>query len=152
MYGIIKDVITAGNFKLEETKHKVKKLYLWGDITEAQADELIALMARNLSADAERPETVELVNRLADKIAKIEAEIATLKAGDGASEPTEEYPVWQAWNGLPGSGYDYDQIVRHPETGVLWQSKYTGGKNTWEPGVLGTEQVWVRYIPENMEE
>ena len=53
MYEIIKNVISAGGYKLAEIQHKVKKLYILGDLTEEQADELLAMAAAGVSTDAE---------------------------------------------------------------------------------------------------
>ena len=42
MYDILKSVISAGGYKLAEIQHKIKKLYILGDLTEEQADEIRA--------------------------------------------------------------------------------------------------------------
>ena len=41
MYEVLKSVISAGGYKLADIQHKVKKLYVIGDLTEAQMDELL---------------------------------------------------------------------------------------------------------------
>ena len=45
MFELIKSVISAGGYKLAEIQHKIKKMYFYNDLTEAQMDELLALAA-----------------------------------------------------------------------------------------------------------
>lgn len=145
MYEVIKDAISAGGYKLADTQRKIKKLYFLGDLTEAQLDELLALASAGVSADAERPETLAMIQSLAERIAALEAEVKALKGG--ASEDQTEYPEWKPWD---GSSKDYQKgaIVSHKDS--LWLSTYEG-QNVWEPDALGTENMWVLYDPTEAE-
>lgn len=58
MFDIIKSAISAGGYKLTDIMRKIKKLYILGDLTEAQTDELLAMASGGVSTDAERPEKI----------------------------------------------------------------------------------------------
>ena len=137
MYNVLKAVISAGGYKLSEIQYKVKKLYATGDLTEEQMDELLALASGGISADAERPEVLEMLKSLSDRIEVLEKK---LTPGDDPEEPAE-YEKWQPWDGISNK-YQYGAIVSHG--GKLWQSNYEG-QNVWEPGAPGTETLWVVY-------
>lgn len=139
MYDILKSVISAGGYKLADIQHKVKKLYILGDLTEEQMDELLAMASGGISADAERPETLALIQTLAEKIKTLEARMDAYDGGNGEEQP--EYPAWKPWNGI-SNDYQKGAIVSH--NGDLWQSDYDG-QNVWEPGTPGTESLWVKY-------
>ena len=135
MYNVMKSVISAGGFKLAEILHKIKKLYAIGDLTEEQMDELMRMATGGISADAERPEVMVMLQNLADRIEALEK-----KSGEPGEDPTE-YEVWKPWDGISNK-YQYGAIVSHGEK--LWQSTYNG-QNVWEPGAPGTETLWVVY-------
>lgn len=148
MYEILKSVISAGGYKLADIQRKVKKLYVLGDLTEEQMDELLALAAVGISTDAERPETLKMIQSIADRIAAVEARVKALEGGGDegnadAGEDTESpaYRKWKAWDGI-SNDYQPGAIVSH--NGALWQSVYNG-QNVWEPGAPGTEALWVKY-------
>ena len=139
MYNIFKNRIAAGGFKLVDIQYRIKKLYALGDLTEEQTDELLSLSQQHASVDAERPETLAMLKSLSDRIATIEEK---LEAGETPSDtPAEEYDVWEPWNGVSNK-YQPGAIVTH--NGKLWKSIHTG-QNTWEPGTVGTERLWVEY-------
>lgn len=145
MYDIFKNRIAAGGYQLADIQHRMKKLYAQGDLTEEQLDELLVLSQGNASADAERPEALAMLRKLADRVEAVEKKLA-------AKEDTEteqaEYEAWVAWDGISDK-HQYGAIVSHK--GKLWQSAYNG-QNVWEPGTAGTESLWVEYTPENEEE
>lgn len=142
MFEIIKNVISNGGYKLTDIQHKVKKFYMMGDLTEAQMDELLVLASAGVSADAERPETLVLIQTLAEKVKALEARMDAYDGGNGEEQP--EYPAWKPWDGI-SKDYQKGAIVSH--NGDLWQSDYAG-QNVWEPGTPGTEALWVKYIEE----
>ena len=45
----------------------------------------------------------------------------------------------------PPNGYDLKEKCIH--IGWIWESTYEQGKNCWEPGAQGTEQVWKKIRP-----
>lgn len=145
MYSTIKDVISSGSFKLAEIQYRVKKLYIWGDLTEEQADELIAMAQEKASAASERPEVLTMLRNLDARIKVIEKKLSAQE--DTSSGESQEYETWVAWDGISNK-YQKDAIVRHGDK--LWQSVFNG-QNVWEPGAVGTENMWVEYTPETEE-
>lgn len=141
MYEVIKSVIAVGGYKLAEIQYKVKKLYILGDITEEQMDELLSLAAGGVSTDAERPENLKLIENLAAEIEALKGRVAALEGAEDDGGETEEYPAWKAWDGI-SKDYQKGAIVSH--NGELWQSVFTG-QNVWEPGAAGTDFLWVKY-------
>ena len=119
----------------------MKKLYALGDLTEEQLDELLTLSQKNVSADAERPEMLIMLQELA---ARVEAVEKKLTAQEDTETEQPEYEAWAAWDGISDK-YQSGAIVSH--NGKLWQSVFNG-QNVWEPGTAGTESLWVEYTPE----
>ena len=142
MYNILKNLIPAGGYKLTELQYKIKKMYLTGDIDEAQMDELLAMALGNISADAERPETVVMIQNLHTAIEALTARVKALEEGESQESESEEgYPAWEPWDGISNE-YQFGSIVKH--SGALWISEYVG-QNVWEPGTPGTEGMWRIY-------
>ena len=139
MYEVIKSVISAGGYKLGEIQHKVKKLWLQGDLTEKQADQLLTLASQGATPDAERPELLSMIQNLSEKVNALVAEVAALKGASGTNEPdSEEYEVWKPWDGISNK-YQTGAIVSHG--GKLWISTCSG-QNVWEPGTVDS-QFWI---------
>lgn len=141
MYEIIKAVISTGGYKLAEIQHKIKKLYILGDLTEEQMDGLLAMTQQNATASAERPETLALIQNLADRVAAVEKALAAKEDTSEGGTEAEKYEAWTAWDGISDK-YQPGAIVSH--NGQLWRSVHSG-QNTWEPGTVGTERLWVIY-------
>lgn len=146
MFKIMQSVIHAGNFKLADMRYKVNKLYVQGDLTEEQADQLMALASGGVSPDAERPETLKLIQTLSDKITALEDRVKKLEGGgedpDVPVDPDApvEHPEWTPWDGI-SSDYQPGAIVKH--NGKVWISTFAG-QNVWEPGVVGVG-FWEEY-------
>ena len=138
MYEIVKSVISAGDYKLADIQHKIKKLFVMGDLTEKQADELLAMASQGVSVDAERPETLQMIQTLAGEIKTLKERVMAL---EGGNEEQTEHPAWKAWDGI-SKDYQKGAIVSH--NGELWQSVFNG-QNVWMPGAPGTESLWVKY-------
>lgn len=142
MFEILKSVIINGGYKLTEIQKKIKKLYVLGDLSEEQTDELLSMVSVGVSTDAERPEMLKLIQTLADKIESIESRLKALETPSGdESESTEEYEIWQPWDGISNK-YQNGDIVKH--NNKLWVSNFNG-QNVWEPGTPGTESLWVLF-------
>ena len=140
MYNVIKSVIAAGGFKLAEIQYRIKKLYAQGDLTEEQMDELLAAASDGVSANAERPETLQMLRDMSDRMDELEKRLSALD-GIGGEEPSA-YPAWQRWDGISDQ-YRAGAIVSHG--GKLWQSVYVG-QNVWEPGAAGIDdRFWIEY-------
>lgn len=142
MYDILKSVISAGGYKLADIQHKIKKMFVLGDLTEEQMDKLLAMAAGGISPEAERPETLQLIETLAGEIKKLQERVTALEGGVGDSgEEQTGHPAWKSWDGI-SKDYQNGAIVSH--NGELWQSIYDG-QNVWEPGTPGTDNLWVKY-------
>jgi hypothetical protein len=137
MYNVLKSVISAGGFKLADIQYKVKKLYVTGDLSEDQMDELMRLASVGVSPDAERPEVLEMLRGLDERIKALEEK---MKDQSGETEEPAEYEQWQPWDGISNK-YQNGAIVIH--NGVVYES-YFAGQNVWEPGAVGTENLWVK--------
>lgn len=152
MYNVIKSVIAAGGYKLADIQHKVKKMHIMGDLTEEQMDELMALASAGVSPDAERPETIAMLQTLLEKIEALELRVKNLETAGDNTEPENpenpdapvEYPAWEPWNGISNQ-YQPGAIVTH--NGQIWESTFQG-QNVWEPGAQGTENLWVIHTEE----
>ena len=154
MYDVFKSRIAAGGYKLTDIRYRIKKLYAYGDLTEEQMDELLALASAGVSADAERPETLAMFQSLSDRVAAVEAIVKALQGGneegdaDGESAENPTYPEWKPWDGI-SKDYQKGAVVSY--NGELWESVFDG-QNVWAPGAAGTENLWVKYqTPENGE-
>lgn len=142
MYNILKDRISAGGFKLTEMQSKAKKLYAMGELDDEQLDELMELSQRNATPEAERPETLEMLRTLTERVEAVEKKLATQE--DTGAE-SAGYQAWKPWDGISDQ-YQPGSIVSH--NGKLWKSVHTG-QNTWEPGAVGTERLWTEYTEED---
>ena len=147
MYGILKTHIAAGGYKLSEIQHKVKKLYVLGDLTEAQMDELLSMATQGVSTDAERPELLIMLRKLSARIDAHDLRLAALEGDTDDSEEPAACEEWESWDGVSDK-YQQGAIVTH--NGQLWQSVYNG-QNVWEPGTAGTETLWAEYTPDTEE-
>ena len=138
MYELIKSIILAGGYKLEDIQHKAQKMYILGAITESQMDELFALASAGVSTDAERPDTLAMFQAMSQRIDALEERLAAL---EGKEPEPEEYEEWKPWDGVSNK-HQPGAIVRH--NGKLWESTFNG-QNVWEPGAVGTEALWKEY-------
>lgn len=81
MKEFIKSVIAKGDYKLEELEVKIKKLYVLGDLTEAEMDELLVLAADSV----DNSKQVDMFTKLVDLEHRVEAletaDLATWKQG-----------------------------------------------------------------------
>lgn len=135
MFEILKSVIMSGNCKLAESQYKIKKLYILGDLTEAQMEELLALTCEHAVPEQERPQILEMLQQLSFRVNTLEEQIAALKGESGANTG---FASWIPWDGL-SEQYQKGSVVCH--NGKLWQSVYNG-QNVWEPGTVG-DQFWI---------
>lgn len=78
MYDFIKDFISKGDYKLDELEVKIKKLFILGDLTEAEMDELLTLAAESVRDEAQ----VDLFQMVVD----LQHRVRNLE--------TKDFPVW----------------------------------------------------------
>ena len=141
MYKVLKSVISAGGFKLADIQYKVKKLYATGDLSEEQLDELLAMASMGVSTAAERPEVMEMLRSLDERIKALEDK---LEGNSGNTEAPAEHEAWKPWDGISDK-YQKGSVVSHKDQ--IWESIYEG-QNVWEPGAVGTDSLWVIYEKE----
>lgn len=81
MKEFIEQVIAKGDYKLDELETKIKKLYVLGDITESEMDELLTLAADSVDNSAQ----VNMFTMIVDLQHRVEAletaDFAIWKAG-----------------------------------------------------------------------
>ena len=81
MKEFIEQVIAKGDYKLDELEAKIKKLYVLGDLTEAEMDELLVLAADSVDNSAQ----VNMFTMIVDLQHRVEAletaDFAIWKAG-----------------------------------------------------------------------
>jgi len=110
MYDVLKSVISVGDYKLAEIQRKAKKLFVLGDLNEDQLDDLLVMASSSVSAEAERPETLELIHALAEKVHVLET-LVKKSAGENSDEQTG-YPAWKPWDGI-SKDYPQGAVVSH---------------------------------------
>lgn len=141
MYEIIETAILTGGYDLQAMASKIDAMYAADRLTADEWQKLRKLCLDHLRPEDTRPELQQQLEYLADRVTALEAQVAALI--EGASGGTEEdYEDWQQSIAGLTNKYQQGAIVRH--NGKLWQSAYPG-QNVWEPGVLGTETLWVEY-------
>lgn len=140
----LQNVINSKNYKLLDVQRKIKELWASGDLADEDKNELLAQAESNLNPEAERPEIMEMLKKLSDRIAALEAKHAAGDEGNDGEENTENIPAWKPWDGI-SKDYVYGAKVAHK--GKIWISKFQG-QNTWEPGVVGTENLWIEWADE----
>ena len=136
MFDIIRSVLSAGGYRLADMQYKIKKLYALGDLTEKEADQLLALASVGATAEAERPEILAILTGLAEKIAGLEERLKTLEGG----EEDSGIAAWKSWDGI-STDYQPGAVVTHK--GKTWISTFRG-QNVWEPGMVD-ETFWEEY-------
>lgn len=139
---ILENVIKSGKFDLARATTLIESGYVAGEYTEEERQELLNLRDQHLKPESQAPEMMQVLLRLEEKYAALEARVAELEKGkaDEPGEETETYPAWEPWNGMDNRYQPGDKVIHN---GFVWESRYAG-QNTWEPGTLGTEQLWVK--------
>ena len=135
MYETFLSIITSGDYKLPDITKKINTMWITGNLTDDHRDNLLSQAAEHLDPETERPENIEMLEKLAERITDLEQRLAKL---EGKTEETG-YPEWVPWDGL-SDNYQNGAIVAH--NGKLWKSTHVG-QNVWEPGTTGTESLWV---------
>ena len=81
MKEFIEQIIAKGDYKLDELEAKIKKLYILGDLTETEMDELLVLAADSV----DNSKQVDMFAKLVDLEHRVEAletaDLATWKPG-----------------------------------------------------------------------
>ena len=145
MYNIIKNEIKSGR-KMTEVKRLTDIAMNAGAITEAQYNELRREAEAAANPDENQPELRAMVIALEARVKALEEKAGTSAAPEQPEEGAEAsaYPAWEPWNGYEYK-YNGGEIVTHK--GEIWKNNLEGKPNTWEPGTVGTETLWIKYTP-----
>lgn len=110
MRDFIEQVIAKGDYKLDEMETKIKRLYVLGDLTESEMEELLALAANSVDNSAQ----VDMFAMIVDLQHRVEA------------LETADFPVWKA-----GYVTRRGEIVKFDldGDGVLDYCMYAGGRS-----------------------
>ena len=113
---ITKNIIEKGGYVLEDVEQKIKKLYLLGDLTEADMEELLLLAAESVDNSAQ----IDMFQKIVDLEHRVEA------------LETADYAVWS-------SGYvtKKGEIVKYDidADGVPDLCMYDGGRTETALGI-----------------
>lgn len=144
MYEVLKRTIIASGYNLEDMIAKISKFYAYGQITEAQYDELTALAYQYVTPDAQKADLETRIESIQKHILELEARIKALEEGatpDPQPEPEPvEIPEWQAWDGVKyPPGYQTGEKVT--KDGKIWESQIDN--NIYVPGAPGIyDNIW----------
>ena len=112
MYEIIKNVLNAKEYELATMLTKIKTLWVEGDISDTQKEELVELARTNAKPENSYAPLQNQINTLFDNMKELAQEIAALKNGGVApEEPTEEYPEYVQPTGAHDSYKVGDKIT-----------------------------------------
>ena len=137
MYDIVKNVIISGDFRLSDMQTKIDTLWVQGDLTEDERNELIANYQTICQTGIRSSRTDRIVKQLLAKYESLDERVTKLENGGVTPEPPTgvEIPVWEPWDGISDQ-YQYGAVV------TVDQKYYISvhqGQNTWMPGSMGTE-------------
>lgn len=109
MFEVIKNVINSKNFELREILYKIKVMYVEGDITEEQKEELDNMARENAKAENSYAPLQKQIDALAERVSKLEsADKENTEDTEGTEEPEiiENYPEYVQ----PTGGHDAYKI------------------------------------------
>lgn len=136
MYDLIKTVIANRTYTdLNVLLEKLKRLWVQGDLTEAQYDELVAMTRENEPVKAY--EIQAEIDRLWAAVHDLDARLAALAQPAEEPEPGAEpepepvtYPEWVQPTGAHDAYQTGDRVLYN---GVVYESVING--NVWAPDV-----------------
>lgn len=142
MFELIKNIIKSKDYKLEEILNKINILWIKGDLSEEQKDELTNLARENATAENSYKPLEERVNQLFKLVEDLTAKVNALENKDTAEDSTEsaeEYPEY------------VEPIGSHDAYQVGDRITYNGKKYTcilagcvWSPDVY--PQAWQEVV------
>lgn len=155
MYEIVKNVINSKRYSLDDMLKKIDTLWVQGDITEEQKNELVTLAQTNADPENSNAPLQEQIEAISKKQLKTEEEITNIQAAIKAIKDTiasggtvvpepeppivEECPAWEPYNGIPPVKWQTGSKCTH--NGKKWESMVPN--NVWEPGAFGVgPEIW----------
>lgn len=98
MYEIIKLVIENGRFELRDILKKIDTVWIQGDITEDQKNDLVDLARKNAVPENSYASIMEQIDKLFELYKKLEAKLQETPSDDPETKPEniiEEYPEYK---------------------------------------------------------
>ena len=146
MFGIIKNIITNGVFRVNDLSEKIDTLWAESKLSDDERNQLIQMMTDHINPATEAPELAERIARLEERVSALEN--AQTKEPEEPSEGIS-VPAWEPWDGVSDK-YQYGAVVTN--IGKYWLDTLQNMQNTWEPGSPGVdERYWKEIIKEEAE-
>ncbi len=114
MYSIIKDVIEKSNFELVDILSKINKLWVEGNLSEEERDELVNLARTNANPNNSYAENTQQIANLWEYYQQLDSRITALENNSGAVEPeppAEEWPEYKQPLGAHDAYNAGDKII-----------------------------------------
>lgn len=153
MYNVVKLVIESRNYELKDMLTKIDTFWTQGIINIEERMELIDLAQKNANPDNSYAPLQQQINVLFDSVSELNQKVLSLSnriqtlegnEADPVPEP-DEYPVWEAWNGIGPNPWQNGSKCSHNE--MRWVSQVDN--NIWEPGAEGVhETIWMEVTEE----
>ena len=149
MFEIVKNVILAKNYKLEDILNKINILWVEGSISDEEKTSLISLSRENAVAENSYKPLQEQLNNLYkafdDFKEEVNARLNTLEGKEDIEEPVDEYPpfvkpevahdAYQKGAGITFNGEKYESLI---DNNVWSPDEYPQG---WKEVLDETEVV-----------
>ena len=128
MYEIIKSVIDSGRYDLSDMLKKIDTIWLQGDITDEQKEELVGFAREKATPENSYAPLQKQIDDLATLVADINTRLKTLEGREPV--PSEEYPPYVQPTGAHDAYNTGDKIT---ENGKKYTCKMDGC--VWPPSV-----------------
>ena len=140
MHDIIKNVITSGRYELRDMLSKIDTIWVQGDLTDEQREELVELARTNADPTASYAPLQDQIDQAFDQIKALGDRVAKLEAGE-TPEPAPEPEEWPEWVQPTGAHDAYGVGDKVTYNGKHYVSKIAG--NVWSPDAY--PQGWEVY-------
>lgn len=141
IFNLCKEAILNGGYELGEKLRELTAIMIVGQISTDEYQVLTQLAYEYADKDSTKANILSAFETINRELVEIKNRLAALETANNEPPVEDEYPAWERWDGTPDSGYKFGDKVTH--NGVKYISNYTG-LNVWEPGVLGTEALWIK--------
>lgn len=141
IFNLCRESVLNGSYELGEKLRELTAIMIVGQISTDEYQILTQLAYEYADKDSTKANILSAFETINKELVEIKNRLAKLEAANDEPPVENEYPAWKRWDGLPDSGYQFGDKVTH--LGVKYISNYTG-LNVWEPGLLGTEALWIK--------
>ena len=130
MYQIIKDVITSKRYELNDILTKIDTIWVQGDLTDDERDELVELARTNADPERSYAPLQAQIDQAFAAIKALEARVAALEAGE-SPEPAPDPDEWPEYVQPTGAHDAYNTGDKVTYNGKHYISTMDG--NVWNP-------------------